>query len=397
MRYLMWLSALLFFAFQLIIRMWLGINTDFIMHQFSIDVDVIGKLASYYYFGYAICQIPVAILLEKFGSQKTISTAAILCGISHLIFTNSDNINIAFLCRFIIGACSACGFLGVSKVITEWFDKTLYSKMVAYSFTLGFLGTIIGGKPMIYLIHNFDHNLIANSLGIIAIIIGLLCFALLKKKDKKSISVPFKAAFFIELIKNKFILGMMIVMFCMVGIVEVYADMWAINHVMVTYNLAKNNAAGLVSFITYISKITNEQNVMFFSGILYSMLLYILLFAVVKNVTIVSIICFLLGIVCCFKVIIFSICSKAVSNTQLGLTIAMLNSANMLGGSFINNVIGRLMSAMWDGKMNDMQVKIYDVTAYQYSLSVIIYSVLIGAFISYLVNKIYLKKNKDCN
>ena len=407
MRYLTWFCALLFFAFQFIIRMWLGVNTDFIMAQYSIDIDMIGKLASYYYFGYAISQIPVAIILEKYGSRKTISSAAILCGVAHLVFTSSDNINIALFCRFIIGACSACGFLGVSKVLTDCFSRESYSKMVGFSFTFGFLGAIIGGKPLLYLASNFNSSYISISLGIVAIIIGLLCVIFLNS-PKYSIDKPlFNKSTFRKILNKKIVIGMSIVMFCMVGVVEVYADMWAVNHIMITYKISKTEAAGIVSFIfmgiivggpilAFLSKFSNEQSVIVFSGTIYAILFYVLLFAVTKNIYIISLICFLIGVVCCFKVMMFALSALVVSNKELGLVIALLNSANMMGGSFINNMIGKFMQVMWSGQFNKMKVKIYDVVAYQYSLSIIIYSILIGTIIMYLLTKIYLK-NKDCN
>ena len=127
--FFMWLWPLLFFAYQFILRLWPGLMMHQIMNQFSIDASHFGLLAAFYYYGYSIMQIPVAILLDRFSARRIIFIFAVLCGLATLTFTYTSNFYLALLSRFLIGVGSAVGFLGVSKVLSEWFPKAQYAKV----------------------------------------------------------------------------------------------------------------------------------------------------------------------------------------------------------------------------------------------------------------------------
>ncbi|MGL9688639.1 MAG: MFS transporter [Wolbachia sp.] len=150
--FFMWFFPLSFFAYQFILRLWPGLMMHQIMDQFAIDASHFGVLAAFYYCGYFGMQIPVAILLDRFGTRYI----AMLCGCYFGVFTYTNNFYLAVLSRFLIGACSATGFLGVSKVVSKWFLRDQYTRMIGFSFTLGLTGTIYGGKPVGSLIESYE-------------------------------------------------------------------------------------------------------------------------------------------------------------------------------------------------------------------------------------------------
>lgn len=84
--FLMWLFPLLFFAYQFILRLWPGLTLQYTMESFAIDTKKFGLLAAFYYYGYAGMQIPVAILLDKFGARYIIAALSALCGPSYVLF-----------------------------------------------------------------------------------------------------------------------------------------------------------------------------------------------------------------------------------------------------------------------------------------------------------------------
>src|SRR5262245_15715034 len=118
---LMWLIPLSFFGYQFVLRLWPSLMMNQIMQQFMIDATDFGILASFYYYCYSGFQIPIAILLDKFGARYIVFACAVICGVATFAFSFSDNWYVALFSRFAIGVGSAAGFLGVSKVISQWF------------------------------------------------------------------------------------------------------------------------------------------------------------------------------------------------------------------------------------------------------------------------------------
>ena len=177
----------------------------------------------------------------------------------------------------------------------------------------------------------------------------------------------------------------------MVGTLEGLADVWGINFFIKFYFIDKSDAAQLVSFIfvgmlfggpilAYFSDKYGQLKTIIFSGISMALLLIIVIYMHV-GYTSASIILFLVGIFCCYQVIVFSFGSSIVEKKLLGVTIAFLNCINMLGGSFFHTIVGRLMDYFWAGSLNTEGIKIYTLDEYQLSLTAIPLFALIGSIL----------------
>lgn len=406
--FLMWLFPLLFFTFQFILRLWPGLMMHQIMEQYSIDASHFGLLAAFYYYGYAGMQIPVAMLLESFKPKYIIFIFASICGIANLLFTYTNNFNLALFSRFLIGVGSAVGFLGVSKVVSEWFLREHYARMVGFSFTIGLMGAIYGGKPLSLLIETYNSKQIALALSLLSIIIGCVSYLALRspaKIIKVNQNEEFKLVNLSTVLSSKKIGFLAFANLLMVGSLEGFADVWGVQYLMIAYNLNKGDAAGLVSFIflgmlfggpllALLSKRFGNYIVIIFCGLGMAFIFMLLLLNQAHNWWLFACLFFVIGILCCYQVIVFAAGSDLVAPQYLGITIAFLNSINMLGGSFFHTLIGRIMDVFWKGALLSDGLREYDVLTYKYALSVIPLSAIIGSIIVCLIGiKVKFKNN----
>src|SRR5690606_33018313 len=102
------------------------------------------------------------------------------------IFSYTDHWALALLSRLLIGVGSAVGFLGTSKVISQWFPKSHYARMIGYTFTIGLLGAIYGGKPTSLLVENFGWQKVTLILALVSVSIGLLAYLFLHNQPTLS-------------------------------------------------------------------------------------------------------------------------------------------------------------------------------------------------------------------
>lgn len=390
----MWILPMLFFTFQFILRLWPGLMMHQIMDQLSIDAGDFGVLAASYYYGYAGMSIPMAILLDRFGARYVVFLSAILCGIATLMFTYTDSFCIALLSRGLIGAGSAVGFLGVSKVVSEWFPKEQYARMIGLSFTFGLLGAIYGGKPVSLLIESNDWKDIAQLFAIVSIVIGCASYAFLRSPNVAHFSdaqtIPQKASFR-SVLSSPVVWWLAVSNLLMVGSLEGFADVWGITYLTKAYELNKSDAAGLVSLVffgmlfggpvlAWFSKRIGEYGVIVGSGMIMTLTFVILFSYPTYSWMMLATMFFVLGIMCCYQVIVFSAGANLVAPHNLGITVAFLNCINMLGGSFFHTAIGKTMDLFWTGSLVD-GVKTYDLEAYKYAISVVPACALIGTAI----------------
>ncbi|WP_423202770.1 MFS transporter, partial [Legionella moravica] len=382
--FLMWFFPLSFFAFQFMLRLWPGLMMQEIMTHFAIDAGSFGLLAAFYYYGYAGMQIPMAFLLEKFGARTVVFIFALLCGMGAFIFSYTDSFYLALLSRLMIGAGSAVGFLGISKVVSEWFSSESYAKMIGFSFSVGLMGAVYGGKPLTQWIQTYNGQQVGFGLALIAISIGLCTYLVVRspvdqvKKPTQDLQLSNLSSLFSSWIIWTLALANLL----MVGALEGFADVWGVPYLMTAYHFDKAESASLISFIyigmifggpvlAFLSKKLGNYCVIGMCGAGLALAFMLLVSNSLMNSWLLSLLFFIIGLMCCYQVIVFAAGSTLVSYKQLGITIAFLNCINMLGGSFFHTLIGRVMDWSWDGSLNPEGMKQYSVASFQHALTVI--------------------------
>jgi MFS family permease len=310
--------------------------------------------------------------------------------------------------RFLIGAGSAVGFLGTSKVISGWFPKEQYAKMVGLSFTIGLLGAIYGGKPISLLIEHHSWQTVALALGCISIILGLGSYLFLRSPkiaQTKPDLETFKIAYFKQLLSSPVIWLLALGNFLMVGSLEGFADVWGVSYLMTAYGATKDKAAELVSFVfigmlfggpllALLSKKLGNYTVMSICGIGMAVAFLVLLHSNAPyHWYFLASLFFCVGILCCYQVIVFAAGAQLVDEKLLGVTIAFLNCVNMLGGSFFHTSIGLIMDFFWTGAIDQEGVRNYSIESYGKALMIIPLCALLGACILGYIG-IKLRQNK---
>ncbi len=395
--YVMWLFPVLFFAYQFILRLWPGLMMHQIMEQFSIDASDFGMLAAFYYYGYAGMQIPVAILLDRFGARLILFVFAMICGVATLMFIYTESFWLAVVSRFLIGAGSAVGFLGVSKVVSQWFPKDEYARMISLSFTVGLMGAIYGGKPVNMLIEAYSWQQVALTLAVVSMVLGLGALLMLREPKTTTVkSEPFRWTNLRELLSSPVIWALALANLLMVGALEGFADVWGVQYLMTAYGIAKGDAAGLVSFVFFgmlfggpllatIARRVGDYPVLATAGLGMALAFGLLFMNTGYNWWLLAGLFFTVGLLCCYQVIVFAAGSNLVAPQNLGVTVAFLNCINMLGGSFFHTSIGKLMDLFWTGNLDVEGLRVYDLQTYQYALSIVPVCAVAGAALIYVV------------
>ena len=388
----MWFISVLFFAFQFVLRLWPSLIIGEMQCQLGIDAAGIGLLSSVYYYGYAGMQIPTAILLDKYGPRYIISLFALLAGGAMFVFTYTENFYVACFCRFLIGAASAVGFLGVAKTISDWFSKEQFAKMIGYSFSLGLLGAIYGGKPVSLLIEKYQFYPVSIAFSIASVTIGLAAYLLIRspKKSRGNREDDFAFSDMKCILKMPSIWILAISNLLMVGALEGFADVWGVPYLMVVQGYNKPAAAELVSFIfiglivggpllAKLSTFLGNYATIFLAGLCLCLSFFLLLFGMLNSWIALVFLFFIIGIMCCYQVIVFAAGAQLVGASLLSITIAFLNCINMLGGSFFHSFIGCTMDIIKNGSGKTHDLLSYSKGIYNSALMIIPISALIGS------------------
>ena len=118
-----WLVGALFFFYAWILRVSPSVMVEDLMRDFAVGGAVVGNLSALYFYGYAGMQIPVGLLLDRFGPRRLMTAAAGLVAVACLLFAASQGLASASLMRFLIGAGCAFSLVGAMAVAGQWFAR----------------------------------------------------------------------------------------------------------------------------------------------------------------------------------------------------------------------------------------------------------------------------------
>lgn len=405
MPFILWMAVTLYFSFQFILRLSAGILREDIMERFSVDTVSFGTLAGFYYLGYAGMQIPLGFMLDKFNFRLVTIISIITASIGTLTFSFANSWEIVLLGRFLIGAGSGVAFLTVVKVTKTFFPEKMHGMLIGFAFTIGLSGAVIGGTPTKFIFEKFGYDTTLISLAIIALIISLIIFSVNDKKIQKnevSQATSLDILSSLKLAFNPTILLISISGGLMVGSLEGFADVWAIPYFIQSYNFTEHESIFAVS-VVYIGmcfggpilawgaqKSGSVISIIFLSGIITTILFGYMFSNETLLYTEVVVLMFILGILCCYQVLVFTLTTQLTDKSYSGIAIAVVNSINMSFGHLFHVTISNIMQSNWDGTLNDRGMPVYSHDTYILSLGIIPILCMIG-----VIGFIYLTfKNK---
>src|SRR5581483_6594480 len=143
-----WLTGALFFFYAWVLRVAPSVMVEELMRDFSVGAAVLGNLSAAYFYGYAGMQIPVGLLLDRFGPRRLIATAALACAAGCVLFATGTSLSAVTAGRFLIGASGAFSLVGAMAVAGQWFPPDRFAVLSGLAMAMGMAGGVFGQAPL---------------------------------------------------------------------------------------------------------------------------------------------------------------------------------------------------------------------------------------------------------
>lgn len=145
---LAWGAGALFFCYGFFHRVSPSVMVDDLMRAFDVGAAALGNLSAFYFYVYAAIQIPVGLLLDRFGPRRLLSAAALVCALGSLLFGFAATLTFAYVGRTLIGLGAAFTWVGVLSIVTLAFPPNRFARFVGLAQMLGMAGAIAGQAPL---------------------------------------------------------------------------------------------------------------------------------------------------------------------------------------------------------------------------------------------------------
>ena len=120
-----------------------------LMIELNLSPDMFGFVASGIFLGVAAGQIPIGILLDRYGARRVLPILLMVAVVGTLWFAAVDQVWQLFAARFIVGIGIASTLMGALVVAGRWFPPDRFATVSSFVFAIaGGLGNGFGATPM---------------------------------------------------------------------------------------------------------------------------------------------------------------------------------------------------------------------------------------------------------
>jgi MFS family permease len=140
--WIVWIIGTLYFLFDYTNQVVPGAMKPELQRAFDANAMQFGFLAASYFYIYAIMQIPVGLLDDRFGPKRPLAIAATVAVAGCFLFTQADSVLTATLARMMIGIGASFSFVSVLMLIRHWFAPGRFSLLIGLTNMAGMIGAI---------------------------------------------------------------------------------------------------------------------------------------------------------------------------------------------------------------------------------------------------------------
>lgn len=377
-----------FYCYEFILRIIPGVlETELSSAMGNISATVFGEIAALYYTAYSPMQLPVGMLMDRFGPKRLLTFACFCCVLGSWMFTFTSSLFVVSCGRFLVGFGSSFAFVGVLSLALHWLPRRYFSLAVGLITTLGMLGPIYGQIKITEWSAKIGWEPVLYTVTLIGLGLNVLIALFVKDapkghtSHKYSLSEFFRDVLRVLMAKEVWLIGLLGAF--LYTSLSVFGELWGKNYLVQAHHLTQEKAAKAISAVFlgwaigapiagYFSDRTGKRLSILVVGALLSLICIslILYWPSLSYVHLTGLL-FLYGIFSSSEIIVFIMARECTSVQLSGTVFAATNMIVSLGGGVLQPLVGKLLDFFGeDGSLVPGQ-HVYTVSDYQAALSVL--------------------------
>ncbi len=385
-----------FYCYEFLLRILPGTLQGELSVAFGhISATTFGQLAALYYFAYSPMQLPVGMLIDRFGPRRLLSFACLCCTVGSYMFMTFSSLWIAGIGRLLVGFGSSFAFVGGLTLMMHWLPRRYFSLATGLMTTLGMFGLMYGAIKITALSASLEIEQVLMLTVIVGALLTFLIFFVVRdgpgaEQTQKHALPEFLSQVWRVLISREvWLIGL--VGASLYTSLSVFGELWGKTYLEHAHGLSKMEAAKGISAMFlgwavgaplggYFSDRSGRRARFLIGGAFFALLcigsvLYIPHLSYMQ----LMVLLFLYGVFSGTEIIAFVMAKESSGAELSGTVFAVINMIVTLGGVIFQPLVGYLLD-FHSNKAVMGEVVTYAVSDYQRALLVLPLS-LIGVMI----------------
>lgn len=395
----------LFFGYAFAQRVAPSVMTGELMRDLSVSGAALGGLSAFYFYTYAGIQLPVGVLIDRFGPRKLLSTALLLCALASVAFAWSETVLGASIGRGLIGGTVAFGFVGTLTIATYWFPPSRFAMLSGIVLTVGMLGAIAGQAPLRMLVESLGWRDTMLALAVVGAVLGVLLYLIVPNRPRDlaahaTSQGPLTGLKDVAANPQSWLCA--IVGFGPTSTLLAFSGLWAVPWLSSVRGLAVSEAAAVASVVFlgwavgapllgWVSDHIGRRKPVILAGLALSLgaLLVILFGGIVSKAVLIALF-FINGIGSCAMVVCFGAVRELNRPENSATALGLMNMFVVGSGAVLQPLIGWLLDLNWAGETVD-GARVYDAAAYAIAFTTLIAANVLGLVCAFGLKETYCR------
>jgi MFS family permease len=143
-----WSAGLAAYTIAVLHRTSLGVAGLDAQHRFHIGAGALASFAVLQLLVYAGLQVPVGLLLDRFGSLRLVVSGALVMAAGQALMATTHSIGGAVAARVLVGAGDAMTFISVLRLVPQWFPARRVPVLTQMTGLVGQAGQVLSAVPL---------------------------------------------------------------------------------------------------------------------------------------------------------------------------------------------------------------------------------------------------------
>lgn len=148
--------------------------------EMGLSAETLGLLTGSFFLASALMQIPVGVLLDRFGARRLVPFLMLTAAIGVALFSTAQSAAMLIVGQFVIGLGCSGIFMGGLVLIARWTPQDRFVTVSATLLAISIGGTLLTGTPLALAAEAFGWRGAILGTGGIALAIGVLIFLLVR-------------------------------------------------------------------------------------------------------------------------------------------------------------------------------------------------------------------------
>ncbi len=375
-----------------------------LMESFHASSTEISTLAAYFLYAYVAMQIPVGILVDRFGSHLCLALSTLLCAGSIYLFASTEHLHIAQLARFLFGLGAAFALVGTLKLAANWFKPQQFSILVGTTQALGMVGGAFGAGIMGRLVEAQGWKQSTLLFALILAVIALLLALIVRNGPEQNETPPVKILSSLKVVfksSQTWLISIFSGLLFMPTVV--FAELWGSFYLITTHNnigpTTANDGIGLIfmgwamggPLAGLLANRFGRQKVMMFSALSGVLLIPCILYLSQLPILTLFILLFLFGFFNSGMVVAYTAVTEINPKQIAGVALGFANGLSVVVGAFCQQWVGVIIDFLREKRD---PIGTLDYTAGELKIAMTI--IFIGVFIAWIMS-FFIKETLHLN